>query len=98
MKREKLSTNDHVEIGSELLALDRAMLALGVRVAAGCGRQSAEAKKLAKIRKEILLLRSDLENRLCRDHPAFHPATHVYFGSNEARAHFGIVAKIAPTV
>jgi hypothetical protein len=94
MRLTKFSKDEHIATGTELLAMDKQVLALASKVAGAYGRTSYEAKQVIKIRKALLELRSGLENRYCSEHPADHIATHVYFGTPESRQMAGVVAKI----
>lgn len=98
MKLQKFSEVEHIETGSKLLDMDRMINAISLQLAHAYGANSTETKRARRIRSELLQLRSQLENRLCSERPDMRSATHVYFGTPESRAHFGIVAKLTQPV
>jgi len=89
----RFSKDEHIAVGTELLAMDRQIVALMLRLSQAYGPNSRERKRAEKLRSALLWVRSDLENRYCRENRADHMATHVYFGTPESRAAVGIVAK-----
>lgn len=96
MKARNFSADEHIEVGTLLLAMDKQIHALAIRIGGVYGKTSYEAKRAQKMRRDLLLIRSELESRLAREHRSFVHVTHVYFGSEQAREHFGIIAKIPP--
>lgn len=100
------SKDEHIATGTELLAMDKQIMGLMLRLSNAYGVKSRERKQAEKMRNALLWVRSELENRYCREHPVDPAATHVYFGTPESRAHFGIaslpaeptIAKTASTV
>lgn len=93
MQQTKLTVEQHVELGTELLAMDKQIHALALRLSSTYGSTSAQVKHATKLRNVLLNLRSDMELQLMRDHVGFQPVTHVYFGTDAAREHAGVVAK-----
>lgn len=93
MKLTKFSKDKHISIGTDLLAMDEQIAALVVQLSSGYGKSSVERQQADKMRRALLLLRSELENRYCKENPFDHFGTHVYFGSAESRSHAGIIAK-----
>lgn len=89
----KFSKDEHIATGTELLAMDKQIVALMLRLSHAYGATSRERKQAEKMRSALLWVRSDLENRYCRENPVDHFSTHVYFGTAESRAAVGIVAK-----
>ena len=93
MKLKKPTKQQHIDTGTELIALDAQIQALERFLSIAYGVASIERKNASKARKALLVARSELENRYCLEHPTCEAATHVYFGSVDSRAHFGIITK-----
>jgi hypothetical protein len=88
-----MNVEQHHQAGTDLLAVDRELVRLSAIISRAYGYTSAERKSLDRARKALLMARSELENRYCRENPGAIDACHVYFGSDEPRQHFGVVAK-----
>jgi len=98
MKRTHFTKSDHIDVGTELLAMDKQIHALAIKVSHAFGPNGPESKRAKKIRSELLRLRADLEMRLFMEFKSDSDPflTHVYFGTDASRAHFGVIAKITP--
>ena len=98
MRKTHITIPDHAGIGTDLLAMDKALNALVVRLSSAFGPTSHEADKARQARSGLLSLRCSLESRVMEDFPDFQPITHVYFGTDASRAHAGVIAKITSTL
>lgn len=93
-RRRGLLVDQHHNLGVELTRMDRMLARMQVEVSTVYGNTQTEAKQLAKARKALLTLRSELESRYCREYPTRVDCCHVYFGSVGDRLAMQIVAKI----
>ena len=68
-KPEGLTFKEHQRIGKQILNLRQDLRKLNLRVAEAYGKTSKSAKQAEKLLKDLALLQTELNNRLCEENP-----------------------------
>jgi hypothetical protein len=68
-KYEGLNFKEHQRIGKQILKLRQDLRKLDLKIAEAYGRTSPSTKQAEKLLKDLALLQSELNKRLCEENP-----------------------------
>lgn len=68
-KHEGLTYKEHQRIGKQILSLRQDLRKLNLKIAEAYGKGSKSAKQAEKLLKDLALLQTELNNRLCEENP-----------------------------
>lgn len=77
--KQKMSYEQHVQLGLELAAMNERLNRLQVELCTATSKSSRAMQSLRQMHKHLTTLRSELENTACRDYPEQFELS-VYFG------------------
>lgn len=68
-KPEGLTFKEHQRIGKQILNLRQDLKKLNLKIAVAYGKASKSAKQAEKLLKDLALLQTELNKRLCEENP-----------------------------
>lgn len=68
-KPEGLTFKEHQRIGKQILNLRQDLRKLNLKIAEAYGKASKSTKQAEKLLKDLALLQTELNNRLCEENP-----------------------------
>lgn len=68
-KPEGLTFKEHQRVGKQILKLRQDLRKLEIKIAEAYGKNSTSAKQAEKLLKDLALLQSALNKRLCEENP-----------------------------
>lgn len=76
-----MNFKQHADAGEKLKRINLELLAIAAQVQESYGRTSSEYRSLLTITERLTIVRSELDDRVCRENLREADAIHCYFGA-----------------